>query len=96
MVTDIDDIGMAAARLKKAGVDIVFGPGRHLPSTSIFLYFLDPDGMTMEFSFGMELLREGEARAPRMLEMHPNTMDIWGGAPDPRFGRVGEIEGSHE
>lgn len=92
MVTDIDDIGCAFNRMKKAGVEIVFGPGRHLPSTSIFLYFLDPDGMTIEFSFGMELLPEETARLPRMLEMHPRTMDIWGSAPQERFGKGGEVE----
>lgn len=92
MVTDIDDIGKAINRLTKAGVKIVFGPGRHLPSTSIFLYFLDPDDMTMEFSFGMEELHEDSARLPRMLEMHPNTMDIWGSAPDVKFGKTGMIE----
>jgi 2,3-dihydroxy-p-cumate/2,3-dihydroxybenzoate 3,4-dioxygenase len=92
MVTDIDDIGNAMNRMKKAGVEIVFGPGRHLPSTSIFLYFLDPDGMTMEFSFGMEEMHEGSARLPRMLEMHARTMDIWGSSPAERFGKSGEID----
>lgn len=96
MVTDIDDIGQAINRLERAGVQIVFGPGRHLPSTSIFLYFLDPDGMTMEFSFGMEELHEGSARLPRMLEMHPRTMDIWGSSPHEQFGKVGAIEVDHE
>ena len=96
MVTDIDDIGAAISRFKKAGVQIVFGPGRHLPSTSIFLYFLDPDNMTMEFSFGMEELHEGSARLPRMLEMHPNTMDIWGSSPHEMFGKVGAIEVGHD
>ena len=91
MVTDIDDIGCAATRLREAGVPIVFGPGRHLPSTSIFLYFLDPDGLTIEFSFGMEQIDEHAGREPRMLELHPRTMDIWGSAPDPRFGRDGVI-----
>lgn len=96
MVTDIDDIGAAINRLQKAGVQIVFGPGRHLPSTSIFLYFLDPDGMTMEFSFGMEELHEESARLPRMLEMHPNTMDIWGSSPHERFGKFGAIEAGND
>jgi 2,3-dihydroxy-p-cumate/2,3-dihydroxybenzoate 3,4-dioxygenase len=97
MVTDIDDIGAAAARMKDAGVKIVFGPGRHLPSTSIFLYFLDPDGLTMEFSFGMEEIYEDNARMPRMLEMHPKTMDMWGGPmPHELFGKIGIIEGSYE
>lgn len=92
MVTDVDDVGKALNRMRNAGVEIVFGPGRHLPSTSIFLYFLDPDGMTMEFSFGMEEFPEQHPREPRMLEMHPNTMDIWGSRPGERFGRGGNIE----
>jgi len=91
MVTDIDDIGNAMNRMKAADVPIVFGPGRHLPSTSIFLYFLDPDGMTIEFSFGMEELHEGSARNPRMLEMSARTMDMWGSAPKPEFGKSGAV-----
>lgn len=96
MVTDVDDVGQALNRMKKAGVEIVFGPGRHLPSTSLFLYFLDPDGMTMEFSFGMEEIPEENGRLPRMLEMHPNTMDIWGSMPAPQFGKGGAIGGGND
>lgn len=91
MVTDLDDIGCATNRLKKAGVPIVFGPGRHLPSTSVFLYFLDPDGMTMEYSFGMEEIAERGGRTPRALSATPEVLDTWGGLPDPRFGRTGMI-----
>lgn len=87
MVTDIDDIGKAMNRVKAADIPIVFGPGRHLPSTSIFLYFLDPDGNTNEFSFGMELFEENGARGPRELEHKAEVMDIWGSRPDPRFGK---------
>lgn len=87
MVTDVDDIGKAMNRMKGADVPIVFGPGRHLPSTSIFLYFLDPDGNTTEYSFGMELFEEDGARGPRELEHKAEVMDIWGSKPDPRFGK---------
>ena len=87
MVTDIDDIGTAMNRVKAANIPIVFGPGRHLPSTSVFLYFLDPDGNTNEFSFGMELFEEKGARPPRELEHKPEVMDTWGSRPDPRFGK---------
>jgi 2,3-dihydroxy-p-cumate/2,3-dihydroxybenzoate 3,4-dioxygenase len=86
MVTDIDDIGRAMNRMKQADVPIVFGPGRHLPSGSIFLYVLDPDGMTTEFSFGMEEFPETGARAPRELEPKPEVLDTWGSIADPRFG----------
>ena len=96
MVTDIDDIGVAMNRMKKAGVPIVFGPGRHLPSTSIFLYFLDPDGMTNEFSFGMELIEEKGGREPRVLDPKPEVLDTWGSIPDPRFGKAGVIVAAHD
>jgi 2,3-dihydroxy-p-cumate/2,3-dihydroxybenzoate 3,4-dioxygenase len=92
MVTDIDDIGQAMNRLQKHEVPIVFGPGRHQPSTSIFLYFLDPDGMTLEFSFGMEEFPEEGAREPRMLEPRPEALDTWGSVPKPDFAKVGPIE----
>ncbi len=91
MVSDIDDVGGAMNRMKGADVPIVFGPGRHLPSTSIFLYFLDPDGNTAEFSFGMELFDEEGAREARELEHKAEVMDIWGGRPDPRFGKGSAI-----
>lgn len=96
MVEDIDDIGAAMNRLKQAEVPIVFGPGRHLPSTSIFLYFLDPDGNSVEYSFGMELFDEPVARDPRDLEHRPEVMDIWGSRPDPRFGKSSPVIAGHD
>jgi 2,3-dihydroxy-p-cumate/2,3-dihydroxybenzoate 3,4-dioxygenase len=95
MVTDIDDIGRAMNRMKAAGVPIVFGPGRHLPSGSIFLYMLDPDGMSTEYSFGMEEFPESGARAPRELEPKPEVLDTWGSIADPRFGKTGGIVSHH-
>lgn len=92
MVSDIDDIGRAVNRLNKNGVPIVFGPGRHMPSGSIFLYYLDPDGMTVEYSFGMEEFPEHGAREPRMLEPRPEALDTWGSVPKPEFAKVGPIE----
>ncbi len=92
MVTDIDDIGRALGRLKRKGVPIVYGPGRHPPSGSIFLYFLDPDGMTFEFSFGMEEFPEQSPREPRVLPGRLDSLDSWEcGPPDPRFAQGGPI-----
>jgi 2,3-dihydroxy-p-cumate/2,3-dihydroxybenzoate 3,4-dioxygenase len=92
MVTDIDDIGRGMNRMKQNGVEIVFGPGRHQPSESIFLYWLDPDRMTVEYSFGMETFPESGAREARLLEPVPGTLDTWGSTPAPAFGKVGVIE----
>lgn len=92
MVSDIDDVGRAWHRMTKAGVKIAFGIGRHPPSGSVFLYFFDPDGMTVEYSYGMEEFPEAGAREPRMLEPVPESLDTWGAVPDPGFGKVGRIE----
>jgi 2,3-dihydroxy-p-cumate/2,3-dihydroxybenzoate 3,4-dioxygenase len=92
MVKDINDIGTAANRLRKAGTKVVFGPGRHVASLSIFLYFLDPDGMTVEYTYGMEEFDKTAPRDARQLVPSLETVDMWGGAPEAEFGRVGMIE----
>jgi len=91
MVSEIDDIGMALNRLKKNDVPVVFGPGRHIASNSVFLYYLDPDGMTLEYSFGMEEFPELNPRAPRSLPPRPESIDSWGGGRDPRMSAVGVV-----
>ena len=93
MVSDIDDIGQAIYRIKKHDIKVVFGPGRHPPSDSIFYYFLDPDGITVEYSFGMEEFAEDSPRPARYMEPVPESLDIWGAVPDGEFGRSGPIEG---
>ena len=92
MVTEIDDIGKAQWRMKKVGSPIVFGPGRHPPSNSVFLYFLDPDGITLEYSFGMEEFPEQNPRAPRDMPKGLQSIDDWGAMPTEGFGKIGAIE----
>lgn len=93
MVTEIDDIGRGMVRFKNRQVPVVHGPGRHPPSGSIFLYFLDPDGLTIEYSFGMEEFPESGARKHRVLEFSRESFDYWGCDIDPRKASVGAIEG---
>lgn len=91
LVDTLDEVGRALNRVKRQDVEIVFGPGRHPPSGSVFLYFLDPDGMTFEFSTGMEEFAEGNAREPRHLPMVPESFDYWGAVPSKRHGAVGRF-----
>lgn len=88
MVSDIDDIGRALGRFHKQQVRIAWGPGRHPPSGSIFLYFLDPDGMTAEYSFGMEEFPEVGARKPRLLMPTQENIDFWDA---PRLAEISEV-----
>ena len=94
MVTEMADIGKASNRMKQNDVPIVYGIGKHPPSESYFLYFLDPDQLTVEYSFGMEEFAELDPRAPRDLPASLESVDYWGGIPDPRSGRGGELERS--
>ena len=44
------------------------GPGEHHPWGRIFLYFTDPDRVTLEYSQGMEEFPEEGAREARRFE----------------------------
>jgi 2,3-dihydroxy-p-cumate/2,3-dihydroxybenzoate 3,4-dioxygenase len=92
MVTEIDDIGRGMWRFQANDVPIVRGPGRHPPSGSVFLYVLDPDELTVEYSFGMEEFPEQNPRKPRLLAPVPESLDYWNCPRDPRQGAVGEVE----
>lgn len=92
MVTDIDDIGRALYRFQRNDIPIQFGPGRHPTSGSIFIYVKDPDGMTWEYSFGMELFPEESPRKPRFMSTELEEFDLWGAMPTKDFASFGEIE----
>lgn len=92
MVASIDDVGRGLNRLRSHDVPIVFGPGRHPTSNSVFLYYLDPDGLTLEFSFGMELFPPGLSRQFRDLPNWPETADTWGGRPVKGYAAIGALE----
>lgn len=92
MVNEIDDIGTAIWRFNNNNVPVVRGPGRHPPSGSVFLYALDPDGITVEYSFGMEEFPEANPRQHRVLPAVPESIDFWGGPTDKRLGKVGAVE----
>jgi 2,3-dihydroxy-p-cumate/2,3-dihydroxybenzoate 3,4-dioxygenase len=91
LVEHLDDVGRALYRLKAQNVPIVFGPGRHPPSGSVFLYFTDPDGFTFEFSTGMEEFAEVDPRDPRHLPLTPASLDYWGSPRTKDYGQVGRF-----
>ena len=92
LVRSLDDVHAAAKRFRERGVPIMCGPGRHPPSGSAFIYFLDPDGLTLEYSHGMEHIAEIAPRQPRVLPPVPESLDFDANPRDPRIYTVGEIE----
>ncbi len=92
MVSDFDDIGRANVRMKKHGVPVVYGPGHHPTSGSVFFYFRDPDGLIVEYSFGMEEFPEQGARDERLFPVVPESFDSWGGTPEAEFYEMAPVE----
>lgn len=94
-VKSIDDVMYGRNRLARAGVIVAPTPGRHLASGSIFQYFADPDGFTVEYTLGMEEFSEAAPRPPRMLDKSYRTTDLWDGVPPanlPAFGALAPLE----
>ncbi|MGQ0698400.1 MAG: VOC family protein [Panacagrimonas sp.] len=82
MVNTIDDIGKLFNRVKRMGVKVQFGMGRHPTSGSIHLYIYDPDNMVWEYTLGMEQFPELNPREPRRMSSAPENFDLWGAIPE--------------
>ena len=83
-LASIDDVMRAWYTLRRKGVRIVFGPGRHPPSNAVFLYFEGPDRMIYEYSTGVRTIApEAEAsHVPRCFPFSPDSLCMWGAVPD--------------
>lgn len=67
-------------RVMRAGIERIWGPGKHLAGDNMFNYFLDPSGNTMEYTTAVELVDE-ETWEPTVYSMtEPEVADQWGTA----------------
>ena len=90
-VRDGTDLEAVRESLEGAGITIASGPGVHAPSGNRFLYFYDPDGLTLEMATAAEQFAEGEERAPRVLPDRPESFSLGNVRRDARMYTVGEI-----
>jgi catechol 2,3-dioxygenase-like lactoylglutathione lyase family enzyme len=76
----IDEYMRGTGRLLRAGVEKVWGPGRHLAGNNTFSYFLDPNGNTMEYTTELDLIDE-DSWHPHLYDFsQPEVADQWGTA----------------
>ncbi|WP_433291226.1 VOC family protein [Actinoplanes sp. CA-030573] len=76
----IDEYMRGTGRLLRAGVEKVWGPGRHMAGNNTFSYFLDPHGNTVEYTTELELLDE-DTWHPHLYDFSdPTVSDQWGTA----------------
>jgi catechol 2,3-dioxygenase-like lactoylglutathione lyase family enzyme len=76
----LDEYMRGTGRLLRAGVEKVWGPGRHLAGNNTFSYFLDPNGNTMEYTTELETIDE-DTWHPHVHDFSdPRVSDQWGTA----------------
>ncbi|WP_035857340.1 VOC family protein [Cryptosporangium arvum] len=76
----IDEYMFGTGRLLRAGVQKIWGPGRHMAGDNTFTYFFDPHGNTVEYTTELELLDE-DSWHPHVYDFSkPEVTDQWGTA----------------
>lgn len=78
----VDHYMRGIGRLKQAGIEPLWGPGRHGPGNNTFAYFADPAGLVPEYT--SEVLEiDDEEWLPRVWKRVPDQSDLWGTAGPP-------------
>ena len=76
----IDEYMRGTGRLLRAGIEKIWGPGRHLAGNNTFSYFLDPHGNTVEYTTELERVDE-DTWHPHLYDFtQPEVADQWGTA----------------
>lgn len=79
-VETLDDVMRSWHFLERNEVEIEMGPGKHPTSTAIFIYFKGPEGLTYEYSYGVQLV-DDDTWVPRYFDATtPESADMWGGS----------------
>jgi 2,3-dihydroxy-p-cumate/2,3-dihydroxybenzoate 3,4-dioxygenase len=77
-VHTLDDVMRNWRFLQRNDVHILHGPGRHPTSTAIFVYFVGPDDLTYEYSFGVQRIEDDAAWRPRTFSLaEEGSIDMW-------------------
>ncbi|ORB38360.1 VOC family protein [Mycobacterium paraseoulense] len=77
-VHSLDDVMRNWRFLQRNDVRILHGPGRHPTSTAIFVYFVGPDNLTYEYSFGVRRIEDDAAWRPRTFNLEEDgSIDMW-------------------
>ncbi|MFJ9543253.1 VOC family protein [Streptomyces sp. NPDC101225] len=75
-VASADEVMKALGRMRKAGYDSIWGPGRHGPGGNVFCYFVDPAGNVIEYT--AELLEVDDTWVPQEWARTQGNADMWG------------------
>jgi 2,3-dihydroxy-p-cumate/2,3-dihydroxybenzoate 3,4-dioxygenase len=76
---DVDAVMRGIARLREAGYESVWGPGRHGPGNNVFGYFIAPYGGVIEYTAEVgEVGDDYKVGGPEDWKWPPGRIDHWG------------------
>jgi 2,3-dihydroxy-p-cumate/2,3-dihydroxybenzoate 3,4-dioxygenase len=76
---DVDAVMRGIARMREAGHESVWGPGRHGPGNNVFGYFIAPYGGVIEYTAEVsEVGDDYRVGSPEDWKWPPGRMDHWG------------------
>jgi catechol 2,3-dioxygenase-like lactoylglutathione lyase family enzyme len=76
---DTDAVMRGIARLREAGYESVWGPGRHGPGNNVFGYFIAPYGGVIEYTAEVsEVGDDYRVGTPEDWKWPPGRVDHWG------------------
>jgi catechol 2,3-dioxygenase-like lactoylglutathione lyase family enzyme len=83
-VPTLDGEMRAAGRMKRSGIPIEWGIGRHGPGKNVFAYFIDPNGYVIEYTTEMQQVDDATyvPGTPETWKRAPHS-DSWGLADPP-------------
>jgi catechol 2,3-dioxygenase-like lactoylglutathione lyase family enzyme len=76
---DLDAVMRNVGRLKDAGIEPAWGPGRHGPGNNVFAYYVAPFGAVLEYTSEIQRI-DGSYRVggPEDWKWPPGRVDHWG------------------
>jgi catechol 2,3-dioxygenase-like lactoylglutathione lyase family enzyme len=80
-VKGLEALMRGMGRLRKTGLDPIWGPGRHAPGGNTFSYYADPNGYVVELTSDQFTI--DEAWQPKEWKRSVENADMWGTAGAP-------------
>lgn len=78
-MNDVDGVMRGIGRMRDAGYDVVWGPGRHGPGDNVFGYFIAPFGGIVEYTAEVsEVADDYRVGSPEDWKWPPGRIDQWG------------------
>ncbi len=76
---DLDAVMRGIGRMRDAGFEMIWGPGRHGPGNNVFGYFISPFGSVIEYTAEVSEVDENyRVGAPEDWKWPPGRIDHWG------------------